>query len=128
QEHGLLVRLADKVLPLRPRREVDREQETQHTAALRALERAVDGAERLSVIPEVEACESTRWQTWAQLRSASAEVRMRQAYAALEEAELRGAPTKDIERCEREYARAVDAARCAEMRVREVSLSGTTSC
>ncbi len=50
-----------------------------------------------------------RWERWTWLRARSAEVRMREAYHALEEAELQGRSSGDLDRLERAYLRAVDA-------------------
>ncbi len=50
-----------------------------------------------------------RWGRWAWLRARSAEVRMWEAYHALEEAELRERSAADLDLLERNYLRAVDA-------------------
>ncbi len=52
---------------------------------------------------------AARWERWAWLRARSAEVRMREAYHDVEEAELRGWSSADLDRLERTYLRAVDA-------------------
>ncbi len=134
QEAGLPVRLAAKVLPLRPQDEPNEldgsEVERRPTTA---LERAVDHL----ALPELlahgapsEAGRSAaarpqggRWQTWVWLRVQSAEARMREAYAALEAAEgargATGAPA-ELERLERAFAQstvAYDAARSLSQHV-----------
>jgi len=134
QEAGLPVRLATKVLPLRPRQErstlaADRQSITdleQQLAALSmdtqvSLPRGADAD-----IADGSAAMSTRpshWRTWAELRAHSAEVRMRQAYAALESAELVDEAPKELDRLGQVFMRATAAYDAALFLSQRLSMS-----
>jgi len=126
QEAGLPVRLAAKVLPLRPQ---------QDAATLAAEQQAVADLERqLAALPmdlEAEPLPRvddghdsargegggpplSRWQTWAGLRARSAELRMREAYAALEMAEAACQPSRELERLAAHFAQASAGCAAAE--------------
>jgi len=122
QDCGLPVLLAGTVLPLRPQRT------TQETDALRTLaqelERDLDrvgheaaprhnqesGAltsDDASGVQASAAGPRGRVVTYASLRTRSAELRMREAHAALEAAELAGATPTEMERLERAFLHAM---------------------
>jgi len=99
QEAGLPVRLATKVLPLRRRRRLEEVVAERNfvTEVERHMEIAghsdIGSREKPPEPRRTEAGEATedgeggelRWQTWTRLRASSAELRMREAYHALEQ-------------------------------------------
>jgi len=147
QDCGLPVPLAGKVLPLRPGRTAE------ETDALRTLagelERDLDlvGREAAPGIKQETEQDVARLEpfqsgdgsvmqasaagphhgrvvTYASLRARSAELRMREAYAALEAAELAGATSTELERLERAWLQATaayDAARSLSERAARAS-------
>jgi len=129
QDCGLPVPLVGTVLPLRPRRTA--EDAEAEGALARGLEQGVDllghdatsgtleEAEQSRATPkapraadvgglEEEGAPSAHWRlvTYTSLRARSAELRLREAYAALEAAELACAASAELERLERACLRA----------------------
>jgi hypothetical protein len=141
QEAGLPIPLPAKVLPLRPRAdEATGRAEQQVLAQLEQplAEVAVDEAASAPPPCEVDAasssgdgggepvpCEASgqwaRWHRWAELRARSAELRMRQAYAALEVAETSGQVSpRELERLADVFAQESAACAAAEAMLADV--------
>jgi hypothetical protein len=66
------------------------------------------------LVPREVSGRPTHWRRWAELRARSAELRMRQAYAALEAAEMAGrCSSRELERLEVIYLQGVESYRAA---------------
>ncbi len=152
QEAGLPVPLPAKVLPLRPRGDgmagvaeqlvaAQLEQELDEVSVDEILDEAVSlplGGEVDAVsgagvgsgerAPGEASGQSAHWCRWAELRARSAELRMRQAYAALEAAELAGCSPRELERLAEAFERATSARAAAETLLRRVVPREAPSC
>ncbi len=130
QEAGLPVRIAGKVLPFRPARDtatitaeqqVMAEFEQQVTAQPMSLgdllpRCASDKEDGGEAETGAEPPPYSRWRTWTELRARSAKLRMREAFAALEAAEMEGRPPpRKLERLAAAFARASAACAAAEV-------------
>ncbi len=123
QEIGLPVKMASKLLVLRPMQDSKRVK-ADRTPEIE-LERAVDDLAPEKLVAagtfDVENCEVVtaspggRWGTWAWLRAKSAEARMREAFAALEAAEAQGQAPREVERLITAFERASEACDAAEV-------------